>query len=112
LLSPLHVHQIAEADVSVGQRRKEKIAALEAHAKGVSSLSTTPHEAATRLSPSDGEKVVADPSLVDSQVLEEVVKPTTENSFAMFDFDEDPFGPGPMQPFHGELIVSLQIAAY
>jgi hypothetical protein len=98
--------------VSVGQRHKEKIAALEAHAKGDSSPLTTPHEAATRLNPSDGEKVVVDPNLVDSEVLKEVVKPTTENSFAMFDFDEDPFGPGPMQPFHGELTKSLQIAAY
>jgi hypothetical protein len=106
------VYQIADADVAIGQRRREKIAALEAHAKGVSSPLTTPHEAATQLSPSDGEKVVTDPSFVDSEVLEEVVKPTTENSFAMFDFDEDPFGPGPMQPFHGELAKSLQIAVY
>jgi hypothetical protein len=98
-------NQIADADVSIGQRRKEKIAALEAHAKGVPSLSTTPPQPR----PSDSEKVVADSNLIDSEAVEEIAKRTTESSFAMFDFDEDPFGPGPMQPFHGQLTTPLEM---
>jgi hypothetical protein len=102
----------ADADVIAGQRRTEKIATLEAQAKGTASPSITPQEVASRLKSGDGDSVIRDPNSVDSALGEESEKPTTESGFAMFDFDEDPFELGLTQDFHGRLTISLKTSIY
>jgi hypothetical protein len=89
--------------ILVRQRRREKTAALEAQAKGIASLSTTSKEVATQLTPEDRGNMTAGPSFVDSTTVEEIVQPTTESSFAMFDLVQELFQLDLVQDFHGEL---------
>jgi hypothetical protein len=97
------------ADVIVGQRRREKIAALEAQAKGVTSSSTTSHEVAAQPSTDDSDSLIAHPDFINSAAVESIVNPTAESSFTMFDFDQDPFESGLMAGFHSELTLNQSV---